>query len=405
MKQSFLLLFLLLGFSSLFAQAGDCTTCKDYLAFMQSGKQFLAATQYDLALPEFQAAQVAAKICKCEAEEPNRLIDSVFKGIKRQRDEAIQEKQRADSTLEIVQAEQAKNRKIIASFFFYKDRFGLAVKKYDNETIYGFIDKEGNERIPYKYSYAQPFDEKTGLALVKKGGVTYFLDTLQNEYRMSDAPTNDNKVLALDLREKNLETIPDEVFQMQQLKILLLGKNELASIPPQMKELRNLLYLDLSANTGISRLENLDNLTQLVWLDVSGEYNKRGNITKIEGLDSLKALQSLDISYNQLSKIEGLDNLNALQSLAISSNQLSKIEGLDNLKALQRLDISWNQLSKIEGLDNLKALQSLDIHSNKLSKIEGLDNLQSLQSLAIYHNQISKIEGLDNLKALQRLDI
>ena len=124
---------------------------------------------------------------------------------------------------------------------------------------------------------------------------------------------------------------------------------------------------------------------------------------RIEGLDKLTNLQSLDLSGNQLVRIEGLDQLTNLQSLNLWNNQLVRIEGLDQLTNLQSLNLWNNQLTRIEGLNKLTNLQSLYLSGNQLVRIEGLDKLCQLERLDLSDNKLSVIENLPqtNLKELK----
>ena len=177
-----------------------------------------------------------------------------------------------------------------------------------------------------------------------------------------------------------------------------LSENQLVRIEG-LDKLTNLQSLDLIGNQ-LTRLEGLDKLANLQSLYLGGNQ-----LVRIDGLDRFANLQSLDLWNNQLVRIEGLDKLANLQSLDLGGNQLVRIEGLDKLTNLQFLDLSENQLVRIEGLDKLTNLQSLDLRSNQLVRIEGLDKLTNLQSLDLSGNRLTRIEGLDKLCQLERLDL
>ncbi|MEM6503534.1 MAG: leucine-rich repeat domain-containing protein, partial [Cyanobacteria bacterium P01_C01_bin.89] len=81
---------------------------------------------------------------------------------------------------------------------------------------------------------------------------------------------------ALDLAGRELETLPPELFELQQLEILILGKwdnktakykgNNLTSLPPEIGQLSSLTQLDLSSNQLSSlppEIGQLSSLTQL----------------------------------------------------------------------------------------------------------------------------------------------
>ncbi len=166
-----------------------------------------------------------------------------------------------------------------------------------------------------------------------------------------------------------------------------------------LKNLTALNSLDLSSNQ-ISDISFLKNLTALNSLSLSSNQ-----ISDISFLKNLTALNSLDLSYNQISDISFLKNLTALNSLSLSSNQISDISFLKNLTALNSLDLSDNQISDYSFLKNLTALNSLDLRSNKISDYSFLKNLTALNSLDLSDNQISDYSFLKNLTALNSLDL
>ena len=162
---------------------------------------------------------------------------------------AIQEEQQSDSLYQLAQAEQSKNQRIIDQFYFYAGRFALAVKKRGGKDIYGFIDKEGKEVIPFEYEAALPFDD-SGFAKVKREEVNYLIDTLGREYQVAyDVDKLSEGVVALDLRGRGLERIPDGVFAFPQLEVVLLGGNRIGELPEEeMAALTQLKRLDLRNN-------------------------------------------------------------------------------------------------------------------------------------------------------------
>jgi len=163
--------------------------------------------------------------------------------------------------------------------------------------------------------------------------------------------------------------------------------------------LRSLQSLDLSYNQ-ISEIKGLDYLYNLKFLDF---YNNQ--ITEIKRLDNLNKLNYLDFGNNRISEIKGLDKLINLNLLNIYNNQITEIKGLDKLINLNSLDISNNQITEIKGLDKLINLNSLDISKNQITEIKELDKLINLNSLRIYSNQINEIKGVDNLTNLNSLVI
>ena len=102
-------------------------------------------------------------------------------------------------------------------------------------------------------------------------------------------------------------------------------------------------------------------------------------------------MEKLTLRWNLLKKIEGLSTLTTLVELDLYDNQvrdwrdlldeplclcqIEKIEGLDSLVNLHTLDLSFNRFAKIENLESLVNLKTLYMVHNKLEKIEGLETV------------------------------
>lgn len=94
--------------------------------------------------------------------------------------------------------------------------------------------------------------------------------------------------------------------------------------------------------------------------------------------------------------------MTTLTYLEFYDNQIAKVENLDALVNLETLDLSFNRISKIENLEKLTKLKTLFFVHNKITKIEGLDTLTELEYLELGDNRITKIENLDNNVKLDR---
>ncbi|NEP02262.1 MAG: leucine-rich repeat protein [Symploca sp. SIO2E9] len=203
-----------------------------------------------------------------------------------------------------------------------------------------------------------------------------------------------------------LTKIPEEVFELKNLRVLILRNNIIYKLPKSLGNLSNLTKLDLSYNqlsTLPEFLENISNLTKLYLI-----HNQLSTLP--ESLGNLSDLTELDLSGNQLSTLpESLGNLSNLTELDLSGNQLSTLpESLGNLSNLTELNLSDNQLSTLpESLGNLTNLTKLYLSGNQLSTLpESLGNLTNLTKLYLSGNQLSTLpESLGNLTNLTDLDL
>ena len=103
-----LLLFLQCLFITRITAQSECPQCPNYDQFMKQGRSLLEKKDYSKALTEFQAAQVAARACKCTTNAPAEYINKVFSGLKQQKEAAIAAQQRAEKAEQT--AKQERNR-------------------------------------------------------------------------------------------------------------------------------------------------------------------------------------------------------------------------------------------------------------------------------------------------------
>ena len=67
----------------------DCSDCERFVGFMKAGKGYLEQEAFYEALREFQAAQVAARVCGCTSNKPADLIKEAINGLQKQKEDAI----------------------------------------------------------------------------------------------------------------------------------------------------------------------------------------------------------------------------------------------------------------------------------------------------------------------------
>ncbi|WP_378185933.1 Ig-like domain-containing protein [Aquimarina sp. W85] len=170
---------------------------------------------------------------------------------------------------------------------------------------------------------------------------------------------DNNNIIELELKRKNLTSIPESIGNLTKLSTLSLAQNQLTSMPNSITELVNLKGLDLYGN-------KFDNI-----------------VTLIDNLLSLSLLQSLDIGANKVTDIpESIGNLTPLKYLYFDQNQLTNIPStIGDLSNLIELFIDSNKLTSVpESFGNLRNLQSLFLDSNQMNSIpKVLCDLENLQ--------------------------
>ncbi|MBL3550569.1 leucine-rich repeat domain-containing protein [Chryseobacterium sp. KMC2] len=166
----------------------------------------------------------------------------------------------------------------------------------------------------------------------------------------------------LDLSNYGLKEIPEEVFELKNLKKLILRNNKIKNIPAEIEKLNRLETLDLSGN------------------NISLFYAK---------ICSLKNLKILNLNNNQLKNTPlQLTNLKKLRSIHLSNNRFRQIpSNIFSLHNLRELDISNNPIEIIDSrVENLKNLRKLWINNLKINNfpIESIGSLKSLNALYCY---------------------
>ena len=102
-------------------------------------------------------------------------------------------------------------------------------------------------------------------------------------------------------------------------------------------------------------------------------YLSKNMITRIDGLQNLKVLTTLDLSNNRLTIIENLSCCPMLQTINLSKNALSKLENISHLQeclALHTIDLMDNQLDGdiLPYLINIPALVSVALNGNPTTR-------------------------------------
>ncbi|MEQ8827230.1 MAG: leucine-rich repeat domain-containing protein, partial [Parvibaculum sp.] len=94
-----------------------------------------------------------------------------------------------------------------------------------------------------------------------------------------------------------------------------------------------------------------------------------------------------------------------LQRFSGQENTFARVDLLENLTSLQSLDLWGTQVTNIAPLANLTSLQSLNLRGTLVAGIAPLENLTSLQSLNLRRTQVADISPHRNLASLQFLDL
>lgn len=213
------------------------------------------------------------------------------------------------------------------------------------------------------------------------------------------------------LRALSLSGVSDALFEALKRKGAPLDD---IYVDPEADRLKRRLKLaDISALAALTRLQTLvlsytqvSDIRALAALTgLQSLYLNRTRVSDISALSALTGLQTLNLNGTQVSDIRTLSALTGLQALYLSHTQVSDIRALSALTGLQGLNLISTQVSDIGALSALTGLQWLNLNSTQVSDIGALAALTGLQTLYLNGTQVSDIGALSALTGLQRLEL
>ncbi|XP_074092030.1 leucine-rich repeat-containing protein 9 isoform X2 [Macrotis lagotis] len=215
-------------------------------------------------------------------------------------------------------------------------------------------------------------------------------------------------VCNVNLQNNNLTSFSGLIY-LPNVKVLCLNYNHIESILPRIKPQthlsnRQLLYQKVTSSgygqQGVpkgsrdsSLSENLPPIMQSLEVLHLG-YNGICNLIQLQ-LNRLRNLKFLFLQGNDISQVEGLDNLQALQELILDHNRIRAISDSAFAKpsALVALHLEENRLRELTNLQPLVKLEKLFLGYNKIqdmAELEKLEVIPSIRELAVYGNPISR---------------
>lgn len=151
---------------------------------------------------------------------------------------------------------------------------------------------------------------------------------------LSEALANKGQATHVDLSKQKLDTLPSELFELTELRVLVLRKNKLRELSPTISSLSKLEILDISKNKLQKLPPEIGDLTQLVEL--------RAHQNDLDSLPSeigqLKELRVLELWDNNLSMLpEEVRECTRLEVVDIRAIQFDE-EEQDYIKQLLPFD-------------------------------------------------------------------
>jgi Leucine-rich repeat (LRR) protein len=168
--------------------------------------------------------------------------------------------------------------------------FDFEIKKVIGKSYWDYIKKN---RSLYEYiEIKKVIADKNSVLSIDLASKE--LDTLPNELSQLD------KIVSINLLGNQFQTFPNVLFQMKTLDEISLSSNMLKSVGPEIGQLKNLRILIIN-NNQISELpKEIGELTNLLYLELG---NNRLTSLPVE-IEHLTSLQELHIERNALSDAE-----------------------------------------------------------------------------------------------------
>ncbi len=153
----------------------------------------------------------------------------------------------------------------------------------------------------------------------------------------------DGRVVELDLINIDLRTIPSEIGNLNQLKVLVFATNLIRTIPSEIGNLTQLERLDLAGNSLSAIPTGIGNLSNLIELDLNF------NLLRIlpATIGNLDKLEVLKVEGNVLEELPPeIGNLRSIRNLKLFDNNLSSVPSeIGFLLSLFQLDLRQNPIT------------------------------------------------------------
>ncbi|KAL8108441.1 187-kDa microtubule-associated protein AIR9 isoform X1 [Apium graveolens] len=130
--------------------------------------------------------------------------------------------------------------------------------------------------------------------------------------------------------------------------------------------------------------------------DLEFVYLRDNLLSTLEGIEILKRVKVLDLSFNDFKGpgFEPLENCKALQQLYLAGNQITSLVSLPELPNLEFLSVAQNKLKSLS-MASQPRLQVLAASKNRLTTLKGFPHLPALEHLRVEENPILKMSHLE----------
>eukprot|EP00775_Hariotina_reticulata_P013287 gene13287-13418_t len=209
-------------------------------------------------------------------------------------------------------------------------------------------------------------------------------------------------ITELELSSNNLTDLPDDISQLQQIRVLRLKYNQFKRVPSTITRLPQLMVLELSGNQVIRLDSNIAKLTSLKELDLSGNLL----VELPNALATLPKLEVLRLENNRLESLpDTIGELPSLTKLDVSTNCLRQLPAsMGRLKRIQRIDAANNMLVRVPpAMGHLKTIKELNLRYNNLDdkyKAKAEEGLSRLLAFLREEEERERLEEVERLRPI-----
>lgn len=210
----------------------------------------------------------------------------------------------------------------------------------------------------------------------------------------------------LDLSNKGISELPDEIGQLANLQTLYLMHNQLTTLPESIGQLVNLQTLDLGYNQLTSLPETVGQLANLQVLDLNDN-----ELTSLpEAIDQMTGLVTLNFVRNRISSLPNcISQLPELQGLYFTGNPLGALpEWIGEITSLVKITMGSCELTWLpETIGQLANLEELYAHDNQLTSVpDSIGQLTRLRAFSLSQNRFTTVpEGIGQFANIRTLEL
>lgn len=232
------------------------------------------------------------------------------------------------------------------------------------------------------------------------------------------------KLRELVIRRLNDQTIPERIFQLSSLELLLINNDCIKEIPESIGNLENLRTLILLGKGVITVPESIGNLGKLVRLEFRRKVNcipsGIGNLASLKDLYVSGEFSTIPESLGLLKNLRRLECAAPLESLPASTSELASlkelflfgapmhknIQNVFKISSLERLGLGYCPIEKLpDDFSSMKNLIELSLSNTLIEMLpESMLEMEKLQVLDVRNSKINSLpDWLIKMKSLRKI--